>query len=388
MGLGYQSEKIYPIKDYLKNEDFIQNQRIKKIQKHKSKESKNFVLPIECRFFKLCKYCTLSFSNECCLKYNLKFSNFPKECQSCYNLDLCQRANENKISENEIPDIKKINILQYNVKNPEYELKHNYIPKIDIHSPKLRKEQIKVIKSCKIKILNVSLQKIMSPNENELIKREYLVDLHELLNFSGRILLTTNIQDKFCEKIMQNIPKFIEQVNLMNVDVITTIDANFYWNQPLFITLLRLKDITIANRKINEMNCSQIGLVPPMIPVFTKKYMDFMLKANFKVIGIPMQEINKDNERGIKSKIFHTANSIKNYKTFKLLLISTSPIKASPKDLIFPDYYASLTWTFIKNSKLLSNEIINQKRKQKLHNYKEIARSNKNEIKNTYNIWW
>ena len=133
--------------------------------------------------------------------------------------------------------------------------------------------------------------------------------------------------------------EFVEQVKMMNVDIITTIDANFYWNQPLFITLLRLKDITIANRNINKISCSQIGLIPPMIPILTKNYIDFMLKAGFKIIGIPMQEINKDKEMGIKSNIFHVANSFKKYKNFKILLISTSPTKSNPRYLIYPDYY-------------------------------------------------
>ena len=113
-----------------------------------------------------------------------------------------------------------------------------------------------------------------------------------------------------------------------------------------------------------------------------------MLKANFKVIGIPMQEINKDNEQGIKSKVFHTAHSFKNYKKFKLLLISTSPIKTSPKNMIFPDYYTSLSWTFIKKSKFLSDEVINKKRIQKLYKYKEIAQSNKNLRENINKNWW
>ena len=301
---------------------------------------------------------------------------------------MCQKAQGDRISNNEIPDFNIINNLQFCVKNPEYLLQQNYIPRIDIHSPKLRTEQINAIKSCKIKILNVSLQKIMASTKEELIKREYLLDLHKLLDFHGRILLTTNIEDKLCDKIMHNIPEFIEQVNLMKVDIMTTLDANFYWCQPLFITLLKLKQITMSNRLIRDINCSQIGLVPPMIPFFTKKYANFMLKANFKVIGIPMQEINKDNERGIKSKVFHSVNSLKKFKKFKLLLMSTSPTKSNPKNLIYPDYYTSLSWTIIKNSKSLSKEIVNRKRKLKLLNYNNLAISNKNLIKHIDNSWW
>lgn len=388
MGYSYRTEKIYPIENYLFVEDFIQNRRNKNPWKITSKKATNFVVAKECRLFDLCRYCTSSFYNECCLVYNLKHKDFPKNCGDCYNKKRCKRANGDRISIKGIPDFTAIDNLQYRVRNPIYGLQQNYIPKIDIDSPNLRAEQIRIIRSCKINILNVSLQKMMASTKDELIKKKYLLDLHKFLDFHGKILLTTNIKDKFCDKIMQNIPKFIEQVNLMNVDIMTTLDANFYWDQPLFITLLKLKQITIANRLIQDINCSQIGLVPPMIPFFTKKYIQFMLNSNFKVIGIPMQEINKDNERGFKSKIFHLANSLKTFNKFKLLLISTSPTKINPRNLIFSDYYTSLSWTMIKNSKLLSKENINHKRKQKLLDYNNLAISNKNLVKSFYNKWW
>ena len=113
-----------------------------------------------------------------------------------------------------------------------------------------------------------------------------------------------------------------------------------------------------------------------------------MLESNFKIIGIPMQEINKDNKKGMKSKIFHLVNSHKKFHKFNLLLISTSPRNVKkPADLIYPDYYTSLSWTIIKNSSSLSDEAINLKRKEKLLYYNELVRSNKN-ITNIYNKWW
>ncbi len=390
MDIIHSAEEVTYFDSYLnninKNSIFKEKESLENSFKKRTKES-TFK---DCPFNKLCKYCNYHFYHNCCLIYTLKSNNFPRKCKfvECFNYSLCNKAVKEKISEYKIPNLDVLKNLRYQVRNPEYRLEKSYIPKIDIDSPKFRSEQIKIINSCKLDIINISLQKMMASAQSELIREIFLSDLHEILDFRGRILLTSNISDHFCEKIMQNIPQFIEQVNSMKVDIMTTLDANFYWNQPIFITLLKMEQITRANRLINDIDCSQIGLVPPMVPFFTQRYLKFMLESNFKIIGIPMQEINKDNKKRIKSKIFHLVNSHKKFHKFKLLLISTSPIKVKkPTDLIYPDYYTSLSWTIIKNSNSLSNEVISHKRKDKLLYYNELIRTNK-EIANIYKKWW
>ena len=311
-----------------------------------------------CPVADICRYCNFKMAKRCCLYREIQFLKLIK-CFSykCVNSKDCIEMIcdclfniEKRIHINDIPTIEEILSNSYVVKRPLIKLNQHFIPRIDINSKNISKRQVSLIGDLNFDILAVGLQDIISNNPNLLIKSNYLCDLHDLLQFKGKILLLTNMYDNFCEKILKanNLFKFIDLLKILNPDIITTFDANFYTVQPLFITLYQLNRILKANYYLNNLNIHQIALVPP-IPLFLfKKVCKLMIGLGYKTIGVPLQEINKNHEFKFRDYIVGILNQFKLKYDINFILISTHPYSKSHVDC-----FSSHTWV-VKNTKSLS----------------------------------
>ena len=304
-----------------------------------------------CPFTDLCKFCTNYFFNICCLHKTCKKKDFKKciEIGLCPNLYVCQDAISGKLSrmalfnKNIIPSLEDIKSFEYFVKKPFKKFNNRFIPRIEVFGDKF-KNQMKIIKKLEIDFIAVSLADFISNIEGEILKENFKNDLHDRLDFDGKVLLQTNIPDCYCIKIMENHLKYIDAINCLKPDIITTFDANFYLDQPIFINSIQIINILNANLSIRELDIPQIFLLPPVpLPLF-KSIFEVFLKSNHSSICIPVAEFSKSKNRYIL-KILQHINSIrdKSDKEFELLLLSKSPdIK------MYADCYSSNAWTKIK----------------------------------------
>ncbi|MBN1215552.1 MAG: hypothetical protein JXA99_08910 [Candidatus Lokiarchaeota archaeon] len=321
-----------------------------KIQSSAIKNSVMFTKSEICPYLRLCKYCNSIQKKRCCLHHSV--SN--NDMIMCYNLECvnshdCIDAIENILKPIQIPSIKDIISNNFTVKKPLLDLKTNFIPRIDLFSSKKRNEQIKIIERNNIPILAISLQNLLSSKKDQILKNNFNKDIHDIIDFNGKILLVTNISDHFCEKLLSNIDQYISALKILKPDIITTFDANFYLTQPIFITKYQLNQILIANNRIKDLNIYQIGLVPPVQVKYFEIILDRMLNNNYKVIGIPFLEINRDKKRKLKQNYIDILNKFKQKYDFKFILISTNPDKK-----IMSDCYISQSWVKIKNSRNLN----------------------------------
>lgn len=309
----------------------------------------------KCIYDDLCRYCSPYYRINCCLfkkiiksPVNSKRVIFEK-CNSkrCINsLDCCDIVNERilgkekKIFNEDIP--KKSHILSNNYTlNKHFQgFKQNFIPRIDVNSPRNREAQIKLIKKAKLDYLAISLQDLLSYDESLIIKSNYLQDLHKLLEYDGKILLLSNILDFFCEKLLkkENTLSLIEELKILKPDVMTTLDANFYLGQPLFITLFQLSRVIQANKLLNNSKIYLVGLIPP-IPLIFKDLLTYMLKLGHKTVCVPLLEVNKYKNIKLRDKTVGYLNDFKQKFSFDFLLISTNPYVKT-----YVDCFSSQTW--------------------------------------------
>jgi len=335
-----------------------------------------------CPVANICRYCNFKMAKRCCLYIKIQFLNFI-DCFSynCINSKDCIEIIsdylyniEKRIHINDIPTIEEILSNSYVVKRPFRLLNQHFIPRIDTNSINVRERQASLIEDLNFEILAVSLQDIISSNPNLLIKSNYLCDLHDLLKFKGKILLLTNMYDNFCEKILNpnNLFKFIDLLNILNPDIITTFDANFYTAQPLFITLYQLNRILKANYYLSNLKIHQIGLIPPIPLYLFKKVCKLMINLGYKTIGVPLQEINKNHEFKFRDYIVGILNQFKLKYNINFILISTHPY---PKSHV--DCFSSHTWV-VKNTKSLG---IDEKMRVWENNLKESKRIAYNSFK-------
>ena len=311
------------------------------------------IMVYNCPFIDLCQFCNNYFLEICCLFKTYKKKDFRKcaKIGLCPNLHLCRDAINGKLSRmalfyNIIPSLKDIKSFEYIVKKPFKQFKNKFIPRIEVFGNKF-KNQLKIIKKLEIDTIAVSLADFISNFEGEILKENFRSNLHDRLDFDGKVLLQTNIPDCYCIKIMENHLKYIDAINCLNPDLITTFDANFYLDQPLFINSIQIMNILNANLLISELDIPQIFLLPPVpLPLF-KSIFEVFLKSNHVSICIPVAEFSKS-----KNPYFLRILKYINYfretsdKEFGLLLLSKSPNKK-----IYADCYSSNTWVKAKGNK-------------------------------------
>ncbi len=299
-----------------------------------------------CPFKDLCQFCDDYFLDICCLYKTYTQDDFKncKKIELCPNLYLCQNAINGKLIRmslfyNVIPSLEDIRSYEYMVKQPFKNFKKRFIPRIEVYGDKF-KNQMKVIRKLELDFIAVSLADFISNIEGEILKENFRNNLHDRLDFDGKILLQTNIPDCYSIKIMENHLKYIDALNCLKPDIITTFDANFYLDQPLFINSIQIINILNANLLINKLDIPQIFLLPPApLPLF-KSIFKVFLRSNHKSICIPIAEFSKSKNSYIL-KIINYVNFIRETsdREFEVLLISKSPDKK-----LYADCYSSNTW--------------------------------------------
>jgi len=326
-----------------------------------------------CPFTDLCQFCNNYFFDICCLRETYKKKDFKKciEIGICPNLYVCRDAINGKLSrislfKNIIPSLGDIKSYEYIVKKPFKLFNNRFIPRIEVFGDNF-KNQMKIVKKLESEYIAISLVDLISNIEGEILKKNFKNDLHDKLDFDGKILLQTNIPDFYCIKIMENHLKYIDAINCLNPDIITTFDANFYLDQPLFINSIQIINILNANLLISELDIPQIFLLPPVpLPLF-KSIFEVFLKSNHVSICIPAAEFSKSKNRYFL-KILDHINYIKETsdKEFELLLLSKSPDKK-----MYADCYSSNTWAKIKERNIEKDYL--DKMERKLHKTIKIA---------------
>lgn len=300
----------------------------------------------------LCRYCRPDLMRICCLFNNVLRMGLGR-CNNiqCSNNDDCNDALTGLILPEYIPTMRTFAKIHYNVKEVCKGFRSHFIPTIDISPIKKAQDQINIIRKVELDAISISLSGLISSNKNKIIKDNFKVDLHNLLDFDGKIMLTSNIRDNLCEKLLKNSDRYIEELKILKPDIITTFDANFYIDQPLFITLYQMSRILKANGVLGKTNIEQICLIPPIVHPFFEIMIDKALQLNYKVLGVPLLEINRDKIYRYRAKIVNSLNWFKEKKKFKSLLISTNP-----KSSLLVDYFCSQSWVKIKNGKNLTEK--------------------------------
>lgn len=306
-----------------------------------------------CPLYYLCRYCQSGIRRVCCL-FNSIILKGLKFCEnySCCNYFHCNNALNGYILPEYIPTKIILKKIHYSVKKPCNSFSSHFIPSFDISPIQKAKEQIEIIKKVNLDAISLRLSSIISNSPKKIIKDNYRVDLHQLLDFEGKIMLTTNIRDSICEKLLNNVDKFIEELIILKPDIITTFDANFYIDQPLFITLYQMFRILKANERLKDLDIYQIFLAPPLVYPFFEIMIELALKLNYKAIGIPLLEINRDRLKRYRSDLINSLNWFKMKNNFKSMLISTNP-----NSKLLVDCFSSQSWVKIKNGKNLTKKI-------------------------------
>lgn len=312
----------------------------------------------KCDLEDICINCNIQYNNECCY-FNEKFKGQKKYCGNCISSGDCN--NLKTITPNlEILEkiIRGIKFPAFKIHIPKINIK--YIPKIDFGSSSTIKEQLIELKRNGCDAIAISLADLvffskenfgkLKPNSNK--------GIHTIINFNGIIILTTNFDDDLCNFYLHHPKIFLGIITILKPDILTSVDANFYFTLPRAIINLQFARIMELNIKLVHLKIPIIGLIPPHLDCVDRS-IEIFYKLGLEMIGLPFLELGKlwniKENRVYAKRLNRKMNSHPLIEDFATIGISTSRFK----DLNF-DFYLSKSWLIIEstsyNSKLQRRE--------------------------------
>ncbi len=260
--------------------------------------------------------------------------------------------------------------------------KQGYYPVIDGDSPKIIKSLVKQVKEQKVQGIVFNPSKNMSMKQYNLLQPGSNKSLREILNYDEEIILRTNFDDKFCDLILKDPNRFREMINVLNPDSFMSVDANFYIDQPNFVTAIQLDKLFKCNNALSDLKQQIIGLVPPAMSPFFEICLLTQISIGHKSIAIPLHQMNAKKTTEY-TRFFNQIHDQllafqKEYK-FKFMLLSTTPQKNMKADS-----YASFTWAMVKKKGAGNEAEIRKKvlQTKKLKRYLRQAMKNIEDKKN------
>ena len=304
-------------------------------------------MEFHCDLKGLCVSCVTSLPPfQCCYQ---EFLLTKRECNfgRCFFTKYCPHANINSFREKQKAVL---NLLKYDrkaiFKNPATSLPANFVPEV-MPMKKECEQALAILKEVETPIIAVSLQNFFDGvRETSLLTRARRDGLNKFFDYSGQILLTTDVKDRLCDKFVENVNYFRALIESLKPDYLTTFDTYTYSNIPACISRIKMQQALASSRKLVDLDCKTIGLSLGATPDQVLEYVKELKKMGSRIVAFPVYEFRKKNDTfSIRWRIF-LARKLK----LKTLLLSCSP-GSSAQRKVYADYYSSYSWFASTNSR-------------------------------------
>jgi hypothetical protein len=232
---------------------------------------------------------------------------------------------------------------------------------------KERQKAMSIVREANVRIIAVSLQNLFNRyKENILFRRVRAMGLHRFFDYSGEILLTTDVKDRLCDRFVENPSYFRDIVEQLKPDYLTTFDSYTYSNIPASISRVKMLEAQISMHSIMDLECKIIGLALGAAPDQIYDYVKLLTRQGCKIIAHPVYELRKQSDTSsIRWRVW-----LSRELGAKVLLLSCGPGLTS-KRRVYSDYYSNWSWFTSVSSK---DRRAFLKRKAKLLKTIELAR--------------
>jgi hypothetical protein len=242
--------------------------------------------------------------------------------------------------------------------NPATKLPASFIPEV-MPTKTERQPAISIIKEVNVPIIAVSLQNFFNRvRETPLLTQARKVGLKDFFNYSGEIILTTDVNDRLCDKFIENVHYFRTIVENLKPDYFTTFDTYTYSNVPACIARIKMQQALHSSNKLLDSESKVIGLSLGATPDQIYHYVEELKKMGCRIIAYPVYEFRRKNDTySIRWRTF-----LSRKLDVKTLLLSCSPGASAPRK-VYADYYSTYSWFTSINS---TDPNVYKKRKRKL----------------------
>lgn len=202
-----------------------------------------------------------------------------------------------------------------------------------------RTRAIEIVKNVGVRHIAISLSGFYSNyKETSSLRRARALGLHRFLGYDGEIVLTTDIEDILCDRILQNVGKFERLVKALSPDYMTTLDMHTYGNIPAYIARTNILRTIIGAKDLVGLDVKFIGLVMGSNIQQIHDHAAILRKMGCKMLAFPCYELRRTHENDLLRERIRT---IKNGGGTLLALSCSS---GRGKRAVLADYYSSWSW--------------------------------------------
>lgn len=295
----------------------------------------------------ICKSCVLCRSPfQCCYH---EFFLTQRECNfaKCFFTPYCAHANLKSFKNKEEHLLKALNETSGGLfHNTATSLPVHFIPEI-MPMKKDQQRAMSIVKDVDAPIIAVSLQNFFrGASETILLRKARKKGLHQFFDYSGEIVLTTDVKDRLCDRFIENPNYFKAIVEQLKPNCVTTFDTYTYANIPASIARIKMLEVQLSMRHLMDLDCKIIGLALGATPDQVCYYVDLLRKSGCKIIAHPVYEFRKKADTdSIRWRIW-----LSRKLGAKVLLLSCSP-GFTYRMRVYSDYYSTWSWFSSVSSK-------------------------------------
>ena len=320
-----------------------------------------------CNLKNLCQDCVLdSYPFQCCYQ---EFLLTKKNCdfEKCFFKKICPHSNLDLFKVKETVLLKAVEEQhQMSFNNPALTLPGAFIP--EVMPFKQGHTALAIAKKVNAPIVAVSLQNFFQGRDETLMLRKARrYGLHKFFNYSGQILLTTDVRDRLCDYFTESTYYFRKLVDELKPDYVTTLDTYTYSNVPAAIARLKTQEAMLSSMALIGLDSKTIGLALGATPCQVYFHVKSLKDMGCKIIAYPVYELRKYAENdSIRWRL-----RISQKLGVKSLLLSCSA-GVSSRMRVYSDYYSTWSWFSSISSK---DPCANDKRKKRLQRMVELGKN-------------
>jgi hypothetical protein len=214
-----------------------------------------------------------------------------------------------------------------------------FIPEI-MPVGKDQQEALSIAKDVGVPIIAVSLQNFFrGTRETLLLRRARKSGLHHFFDYSGDIILTTDVKDRLCDLFVENPNYFRAFAEQLSPDYLTTFDTYTYSNIPGCIARIKILEATLSSYQLMNLNCKIVGLALGATPDQVYNHVEVLTKLGCKIIAHPVYEFRKEADTDSIRWRIRLSRKLR----AKVLLLSCSP-GLTARRRVYSDYYSTWSW--------------------------------------------
>ena len=152
-------------------------------------------------------------------------------------------------------------------------------------------------------------------------------------------MLTTDVRDRLCDFFLDKPDYFVEMVNALAPEYLTTFDSYTYNDIPTYISEIGICRTLIGLEYLEQTDAKLIGLVLGSNSSQVLAHSRKLVSAGIKLLAYPSYEFRRqrmDEVLGSRLRLLH------HYLTLPVLALSCSANPA--RRTIQAEYYSSLSW--------------------------------------------